>query len=288
MFFKIGREFKVLHLILKNNFSSSIRTNTEFYNGVKKITLCDQKTRNSLSLAMMEDLLENINKDKNNQDLRIIILAADGPVFSAGHNLKELVACSTKATSEAGRPQHEKIFRICSELMYSIIDCPVPIIAQVDGLAAAAGCQLVAQCDIVLCTENSKFSTPGANFGIFCSTPGIPIARKVRKSTALNMLLTGLPITAAEAKSSGLVTSVHSKEDLENEIKVICDAIISKSRSVIELGKRFYYKQVDLDIKKAYKLGAIQMVENLEITDGKEGVRSFVEKRKPIWSHSNC
>ncbi|XP_018562184.1 enoyl-CoA hydratase domain-containing protein 3, mitochondrial isoform X2 [Anoplophora glabripennis] len=229
---------------------------------------------------MMQSLLENIEKDKYNQKLRVIVLAAEGPVFSAGHNLKELAP-------ESGRPQHEKVFQLASKLMYSIIDSPVPIVAQINGLAAAAGCQLVAQCDIVVCTEHSKFSTPGANFGIFCSTPGIPLARKVQKSTALNMLLTGLPISAAEALKSGLVTKVCALEDLESEVDKICQEIMAKSRSVIAVGKRFYYRQVELDIKKAYELGANQMVENLQMADGKEGVRSFVEKRKPIWTHKN-
>ncbi|KAJ8942049.1 hypothetical protein NQ318_002804 [Aromia moschata] len=218
-------------------------TNVVVNRGIKKILMCDQKSRNSLSLAMMRNLLEHIKEGRENQDLRVIILAAQGPVFSAGHNLKEL-------TSEAGRTKHEEVFRLASELMSSIIDSPVPVIAQ-----RPLVCQLVAQCDIAVCTENSKFSTPGANFGIFCSTPGIPLARKVQGSTALHMLLTGLPITAAEAKASGLVSKVCTADDLEGEVQKISDAILSKSRSVIGLGKRFYYKQVDLDVRRAYDLG---------------------------------
>nr|CAI5832482.1 unnamed protein product [Callosobruchus analis] len=227
---------------------------------------------------MMKQLLHHIKGDAENKGLRVIVLTAHGPVFSAGHNLKELAA-------EQGKPVHEEVFRLSSDLMTSIIECPVPVLAQIDGLAAAAGCQLVAQCDIAICTENSSFSTPGANFGIFCSTPGIPLARKVLKSTALKMVLTGQTISAAEAKSSGLVATVCSKENLEDEVKSTCDSIINKSRSVIELGKRFFYKQVDLQLKKAYELGAKKMVENLELSDGKEGVQSFVEKRKPKWTH---
>lgn len=125
------------------------------------------------------------------------------------------------------------------------------------------------------------------NFGIFCSTPGIPLARKVSKSTALNMLLTGEPISASQAQSSGLITKVCSPENLENEVQRTCEAIMGKSRSVIELGKRFYYKQIDMDLRKAYEIGATQMVDNLELSDGKEGIRSFVEKRKPLWTHQN-
>ncbi|KAG5888404.1 hypothetical protein JTB14_032094 [Gonioctena quinquepunctata] len=269
----------IIRNFLRRTYSSSSQiTDVHFEDGIKKITMHDSKTRNSLSIAMMENLIDHITKDANNKKLRVIILSAKGPIFSAGHNLKEL-------TSEAGKSQHEHIFRLASQLMYNIIDCPVPVLAQVDGLAAAAGCQLVAQCDITICTDVSKFSTPGANFGIFCSTPGVSLARKVLKATALNMLLTGEPLSAAEAKSSGLVTKVCSPEDLEKEVYKTCEAIKSKSRSVIELGKKFYYRQVDMDIRKAYELGATQMVENLGIVDGKEGVNSFVEKRKPKWSH---
>ncbi|CAG9824179.1 unnamed protein product [Phaedon cochleariae] len=255
-------------------------TKVQFINGIKSIKLHDQKTRNSLSIIMMEDLIRHINSDGNNKNLRVIVLSADGNIFSAGHNLKEL-------TLEAGKAQQEKVFQLATHLMHSIINCPVPVIAQVNGLAAAAGCQLVAQCDIAICTENSSFSTPGSNFGIFCSTPGVPMARKVLRSTSLNMLLTGLPISASEAKSSGLVTTVCLAEDLDMEVNKTCEAIKSKSRSVIELGKKFFYEQIDMDIKKAYYLGAAKMLENLGMEDGQEGIKSFVEKRKPKWSHGN-
>ncbi|KAJ8915109.1 hypothetical protein NQ315_000361 [Exocentrus adspersus] len=282
IFATLARKITPLRQPLLTNYTSkrlsSGPTKTEFCRGVKKITLCDAKSRNSLSLAMMHNLITHINEGRCNEELRVIVLAAEGPVFSAGHNLKELAP-------EAGKAQHQQVFKLASDLMYSIIDSPVPVIAQVDGLAAAAGCQLVAQCDIVVCTENSKFSTPGANFGIFCSTPGIPLARTVQKSTALHMLFTGLPITAVEAKNSGLVSKVCPAGDIESEVNTICEAIVAKSRPVIELGKKFYYKQIDVDIRKAYELGAEKMVENLRMDDGKEGVRSFVEKRKPVWSH---
>ncbi|XP_023017373.1 enoyl-CoA hydratase domain-containing protein 3, mitochondrial [Leptinotarsa decemlineata] len=270
---------KIFRQPLSKMYSSASNiTSVHFEEGIKKITLNDFKTRNSLSIAMMQNLVEHITQDENNQELRVIVLAAEGSIFSAGHNLKEL-------TPEVGRSQHEEVFKLASQLMYSIIDSPVPVIAQVDGLAAAAGCQLVAQCDIAICSNISKFSTPGVNFGLFCSTPGIPLARKAHRTTALKMLLTGEAISAAEAKSSGLVTTVCPSEDLEKEVKRTCEAIKLKSRSVVELGKKFYYRQVDMDIKKAYELGGGQMVENLSIADGKEGVRSFVEKRKPRWSH---
>jgi len=254
-------------------------TKVTFDNGIKKITMCNPKTRNALSIGMMQELIRNITADQDNKDLRVIVITAEGPVFSAGHNLKELAP-------DIGQAQHEKVFKLASELMISVIESPVPIIARVDGLAAAAGCQLVAQCDIAVCTEKSSFSTPGANFGIFCSTPGVALARCVPKMTALHMLLTGLPLSSSEAKLNGLVTKVCPEDALDKELDVICKAIFSKSRSVVELGKKFYYKQIQEDVRNAYKLGGDQMVSNLSLKDGQEGIKSFIEKRKAVWSHT--
>ncbi|KAH1016266.1 hypothetical protein HUJ04_007518 [Dendroctonus ponderosae] len=239
---------------------SSPQVKTDFTNGIKEIVMCSAKTRNALSIAMMETLSDHILCDQQNNDLRAIVISAEGSVFSSGHNLKELMKRSDKG-----------------------IDSPVPVIAKVDGVAAAAGCQLVAQCDIAICSEKSQFSTPGANFGIFCSTPGVALSRCVNKMPALYMLLTGLPVSAQEAFQIGLITKVRSSDQLNEEIENICRAIKTKSRDVIELGKRFYYKQIQYDVKKAYELGGDKMVENLQLPDCKEGIQSFIEKRKPQW-----
>ncbi|XP_059052750.1 enoyl-CoA hydratase domain-containing protein 3, mitochondrial isoform X2 [Achroia grisella] len=245
--------------------------------GTREITLIHEKTKNSLSIDMMNYLIEAINENKDDVSLRAIILSAKGNVFSAGHNLKEL--------SSAGIKQHEVIFRKATELMKSVIQSPVPIIAKVNGFAAAAGCQLVATCDMIVCSETSKFSTPGANFGIFCSTPGIAIARSIPKSQTTYMLYTGEPITAQKAYEIGLVTKVVPAEQLDIEVNEIIEKIKHKSRSVIALGKEFFYKQIDLDLLEAYKLGEKIMVENINSGDGQEGIKSFAEKRKPSWSH---
>lgn len=234
--------------------------------------------RNSLSLDMMTHLTQAINANKDDKLLRAIVLSAKGNVFSAGHNLKEL-------QSSTGMDQHKLIFNKASELMKSIIQSPVPVIAKVNGFATAAGCQLVATCDMIVCSDNSKFSTPGANFGIFCSTPGIAVARCVPKSRATYMLFTGEPITAQEAYDSGLVTKVVPASELDNEVNKIIEKIKHKSRSVIALGKEFFYKQIDLSLMDAYKLGEDIMVKNINTNDGQEGIKSFVEKRKAIWSH---
>lgn len=247
--------------------------------GVRKIFMTSQKTRNALSLKMMEDLIDGITCNQNDPSLRCIVLYGEGKVFSAGHNLKEL-------TSKDGSEFHQQVFSTCSKLMLGILQCPVPVIAVVQGLAAAAGCQLVATCDIAVCTENSSFSTPGANFGVFCSTPGIAVGRAVPRKVAAHMLFTGLPLSAEEALQAGLVSKVVSANGLDDEVKKIVDSICSKSRSILELGKKFLYQQLETDIKTAYRMGEEIMVKNLSMVDGQEGVRSFVEKRKPCWSHN--
>ncbi|XP_033226888.1 enoyl-CoA hydratase domain-containing protein 3, mitochondrial isoform X2 [Belonocnema kinseyi] len=252
---------------------------TKEIDGVRTIILNHEKSRNALSLEMIKILLYNISRNLDNHELRsIVIRAAPGKVFSAGHNLKEL-------TTKNGSSHHQSVFETCELVMRAIMQCPVPVIAAVDGLAAAAGCQLVAACDIAVCTEKSTFSTPGANFGIFCSTPGIPLVRNVSRKVASHMLFTGLPITAKEAYEAGLVSKVVPNDKLEEEIQNITNAINSKSRSVVQLGKRFLYEQIDLDIETAYSLGTEIMVGNLKLKDAQEGIRGFVEKRKPVWSH---
>ncbi|RVE49803.1 hypothetical protein evm_005533 [Chilo suppressalis] len=246
--------------------------------GTREITLCHEKTKNSLSLDMMKHLNEAINKNKDDTSLRAIVLSAKGNVFSAGHNLKEF-----HSSSNTG--EHKLVFKECTELMKSIVQSPVPVIAKVNGLATAAGCQLVATCDMIISSETSKFSTPGANFGIFCSTPGIAIGRTVAKSRATYMLFTGEPINAQEAYESGLVTKVVPADQLDQEVEGIIKKIKVKSRSVITLGKQFFYKQIELGLFKAYELGEEIMVKNINSDDGQEGLKSFVEKRKANWSH---
>lgn len=253
-------------------------SNFQERDGVGHILLDNEKTRNSLSLEMMDSIQQNIFAHQDNSAVRCFVLSAKGHVFSAGHNLKEL-------TPEKGSEFHRQVFAKCSELIGVILKAPVPVIARVDGLAAAAGCQLVASCDMVVCSEESSFSTPGASFGIFCSTPGIAVARAVPRLKASYMLFTGLPINAQEALQAGLVSRVVPREELDAEIERICGAIKSKSRSVIALGKRFFYEQLSMDIGRAYREGEQVMASNLATADGQEGIRSFVEKRKPTWKH---
>lgn len=247
--------------------------------GVRTLILNHPPSRNSLSVDMLKLLLENIKRDESNNNLRsIVIKSGVKNIFSAGHNLKELTNSDEKL--------HKEIFETCSELMRAITQSPVPIIAAVDGLATAAGCQLVTTCDIAVCTEKSIFSTPGANVGIFCSTPGIPLIRNVAKKTAMYMLFTGSNVSGKDAYSTGLVSKVVPDDKLEEEISNITTSINMKSRSVVHLGKMFLYEQMDLDLSTAYFLGTEKMIHNLKLKDAQEGIKSFIEKRKPNWSHN--
>ncbi|XP_053980058.1 enoyl-CoA hydratase domain-containing protein 3, mitochondrial isoform X1 [Hylaeus volcanicus] len=246
--------------------------------GVRTIILNHPASRNSLSLGMLKSIVSNIKKDEDNKNLRSIVLrSVPGSLFSAGHNLKELTANNEKL--------HKEVFETCSDMMRAISQSPVPVIAAVDGIAAAAGCQLVAACDISICTERSMFSTPGVNLGIFCSTPGIPLVRNVPRKTAMYMLFTGSSISGKEAYEVGLVSKVVPNNKFEEEINNITTAINSKSRSVVHIGKTFLYEQMDLDISTAYFLGTEKMVNNLKMKDAQEGIKSFIEKRKPVWRH---
>jgi len=227
---------------------------------------------------MMENIMSEIKRNESDKSLRVIVLSSTGPVFSAGHNLKEL-------SPDKGYESHKKVFNKCHELIKTINLSPVPIIAKIDGLAAAAGLQLAASCDLAICTEKSTFSTPGASFGIFCSTPGIAISRVIPRMKSSYMLLTGLPITSQEALQVGLVSSVVKSEELDNELVKICDAIKSKSRAVVSFGKNFYYQQLAMDLNSAYNAGSKAMADNLQLQDGQEGIKSFIEKRKPKWTN---
>lgn len=247
-------------------------------NGVRSITLADTRTRNSLSLQMLRELQEAVGEE--DPSLRCIILQAQGKVFSGGHNLKEL-------TGREGRSHHETVFNECTHLMLTLQRLPVPVVAKVNGVAAAAGCQLVASCDIAIASQGSSFSTPGANVGIFCSTPGIPLVRCVPRKVSAHMLLTGLPITADEALQAGLVSKVVPEEELDSEVEKAVDAILHKSRSVIALGKKFMYKQMEMGIEDAYREGGNLMVHNINMIDGQEGINSFIRKCSPSWTHSD-
>uniref|UniRef100_A0A8C2VTE2 Enoyl-CoA hydratase domain-containing protein 3, mitochondrial n=2 Tax=Chinchilla lanigera TaxID=34839 RepID=A0A8C2VTE2_CHILA len=241
------------------------------------IVLNDPKKRNALSLEMLKSLQNDIRHEADSKDLKVIIISAEGPVFSSGHDLKEL-------TEERGRDYHTEVFQTCSEVMMLIRNHPVPVIAMVNGLATAAGCQLVASCDIAVASDKSSFATPGVNIGLFCSTPGVALGRAVPRKVALEMLFTGEPISAQEAVLHGLLSKVVPEEQLEEETMKIAKKIASVSRPVLSLGKAAFYKQMSQDLRAAYSLTSQVMVDNLALQDGQEGIKAFIQKRKPTWS----
>ncbi|XP_069105542.1 enoyl-CoA hydratase domain-containing protein 3, mitochondrial-like isoform X2 [Argopecten irradians] len=226
-------------------------------------------------------MLEALKSDLSNQtdSLRVIILTAKGPVFSAGHDLKEL-------TTKDGREYHRQVFQNCTDVMLMVQELPVPVIAQVSGLATAAGCQLVASCDIAVATDTSRFATPGVSVGLFCSTPAVAVGRSVPRKVAMEMLFTGHPISAQDALLHGLVSRVVPEDQLETTTMGIANRICETSKSVVALGKATFYAQMNLERKEAYRLTSQVMVENLSLSDGQEGIRAFIEKRKPTWNHN--
>ncbi|CAL1276009.1 unnamed protein product [Larinioides sclopetarius] len=240
------RKYKIIGppLIRKCSNQSAL-TVVSMDKGVKRITLNNPRKRNALSSAMLDSLKKDIFDDLQNVNLRCIVLQSNGPVFSSGHDLKEL--------SQGNEQTRTNIFKKCADLMVGLRDVPVPIIAIVNGLAAAAGCQLIASCDIAIATTKSQFSTPGASVGLFCSTPGIAVSRNVPLKIASYMLFTGNSLSAKDAVQYGLISKVTEEQELDNEVEQILQSILSKSRSVLALGKKFFYNQLDKNIVDAYK-----------------------------------
>ncbi|XP_069621328.1 enoyl-CoA hydratase domain-containing protein 3, mitochondrial isoform X1 [Ranitomeya imitator] len=274
--------------------------------GVRKITLNNPQKRNALSLAMLQSLEQDILHEVDDKDLRVIVIAANGPVFSSGHNLKEF-------TVTHGKAYHADVFNACVKDRQSTpaleprrefqkrtswnedgrsctrLETPVgagPPLAQVNGLATAAGCQLVASCDIAVASEKSRFATPGVNVGLFCSTPAVALGRAVPRKVALEMLFTGEPISAHDALMHGLVSKVVPEDRLEAETMKIASKICQASRTVVALGKATFYKQISQSLEEAYKLTSQVMLQNLMLKDGQEGIEAFTQKRKPVWTNS--
>jgi len=270
------------------SFSSSSSLSTpltvvEDIGGIRNITLNNPKKRNALSLALLTELHQLLTEASESRTVKVVVIGHEGPVFSSGHDLKEL-------TRQRGTEFHKEVFDMCSEVMKLVQDVPMPVIAKVNGLATAAGCQLVASCDIAVATDNSKFATPGVNVGLFCSTPAVAVARSVPRKVAAEMLFTGDPIDADTALRHGLLSKVvtsssssSSAAALDEEVDRIASRIASVSRDVTRVGKQCLYRQLEMDRDEAYVLAGNTMVDNLKLDDGKEGIDAFVEKRKPVW-----
>lgn len=242
---------------------------------VTRITLNWPEKRNALSEQMMAELTAAITDLGARRDVRVIILAANGPVFSSGHDLSEMVG--------KGVAEERLLFDRCVQLMTAIGSVPQPVIAQVQGLATAAGCQLVATCDLAVASEAARFATPGVRIGLFCTTPMVALSRAVSRKHALEMLLTGEPIDASTALARGLVNRVVPADRLTAETEALAARIAEASPFVVGLGKRTFYTQIDLDAEKAYAYAKEVMSLNAVAADAQEGMRAFLEKRDPCW-----
>ena len=246
--------------------------------GIKSIALNDPKTYNSLSFQTLNELSKLLKKLDADSKTRVIIISGNGKGFSAGHNLKEVKSLKTKS-------KYLKLFNLCSKVMIQIVEGRKPVIAKVHGAAFAAGCQLAASCDLAYSTNDAIFATPGVNIGLFCSTPMVAVSRKINRKQMMKMLLTGEPIKANFAKQIGLINDHFTKNKLNKEILNIAKKISSKSNLTIKIGKRAFYKQLEMPLNKAYKYTSEMMTLNMMAMDAKEGISAFLEKRSPKWKH---
>lgn len=249
--------------------------------GVLRLTLNDVGRRNALSEAMLLKLRAAIAGAGGNPRVRVVILAANGPAFCAGHDLKEMTAGRTAA--DGGRAFFAKIMTLCSGVMQDLVNCPKPIIAEVTGVATAAGCQLVASCDLAIAADSAKFSTPGVHIGLFCSTPMVALSRNVSAKHAMEMLLTGDMTSAARAAEIGLINRVVQGDDLQAVTLEMARKIASKSSMTLATGKRAFYEQREMTLGDAYDHASRVMVENMLASDANEGINAFIEKRAPQW-----
>ena len=243
---------------------------------IAELTINRPGSYNSLSIGCMEALTSEFESLSHDGNISVVILSGAGKGFCAGHDLKEM-------RSNPGRDFYEKTFDACSRLMMSIVGCPKPVIARVHGVATAAGCQLVATCDLAVADENARFATPGVNIGLFCSTPMVALSRNVSSKHALEMLLTGDFISAERAYQIGLVNKVVPSNELHAAAYGLAEKIAAKSPLTLEIGKRAYYKQMDQDLSSAYEYCSRVMVENMMAKDAEEGIDAFLEKRQPHW-----
>jgi enoyl-CoA hydratase/carnithine racemase len=249
--------------------------------GIATLTLNRPQARNALSLALIEALNEALTAIAADRGVRAVVIAANGPVFCAGHDLKEITA--HRADPDKGRDFFRATFGTCSAMMQALVALPQPVIACVHGLATAAGCQLVASCDLVVASEAAEFATPGVNIGFFCSTPMVALSRKVPSNLAMEMLLTGEPISAKRARRIGLVNRVTEAGEERAEALSLARTVAAKSAYVQKIGKAAFYRQRELGLAEAYAYTLDVAVENMLARDAEEGIGAFVEKRKPKW-----
>ncbi|MDE2228210.1 MAG: enoyl-CoA hydratase [Alphaproteobacteria bacterium] len=246
--------------------------------GIAWLTLNRPAARNALSVALMGALQDALDALARDDAIKVVVIGANGPGFCAGHDLREMRA-------NPGRQHYEAVFRQCARLMTSIVRLPKPVIARVHGVATAAGCQLVASCDLAVAAAEARFATPGVNIGLFCSTPMVALSRAVPRKAAMEMLLTGELIGTDEAQRLGLINRVVPGEALDEAVAELARTIAAKSPLVLKIGKEAFYRQAELDLDEAYAYTSEVMVTNMMARDAEEGIDAFLQKRPPRWEN---
>ena len=246
--------------------------------GIATLTLNRPAQYNALSKDLLSNLQHELDQVADDEAIRVVIIAAEGKAFCAGHDLKEMRASEDRAA-------HQALFDQCGRMMISINRLPQPVIARVNGIATAAGCQLVANCDLAVVADDARFAVSGINVGLFCSTPAVPLSRNLLRKQALQMLLTGDFISAGEAKAYGLVNEVVAAAELDSATDALAAKIAAKSAHSIRLGKDMFYKQLPMDLADAYAYASERMACNMDSHDAREGIDAFIQKRKPEWKN---
>ncbi len=248
---------------------------------VCRLTLNRPQTRNALSVDLLGALQSALDAATADPAVRVVVLAANGPAFSAGHDLREMVPHWNDP--DRGQDWFDELLKQCADVMQTIVRCPKPVIAQVHGIATAAGCQLVASCDMAIAGVSARFATPGVNIGLFCSTPMVALSRNLSRKHAMEMLLTGDMMPASRAAEMGLVNRVVADEALEEEVRKLALHIASKSSVAIRMGKEAFYRQLEMGIVDAYAFAGGVMTRNMLEAEAHEGIGAFLEKRPPRW-----
>src|SRR5882672_4742906 len=249
--------------------------------GIAVLTLNRPDARNSLSEGLIAELHAALRDIHDDASVRAVVIAANGPAFSAGHDMKELTA--RRADADRGRGYFAEIMTACSAMMQAIVQLPQPVVAAVQGIATAAGCQLVASCDLAIASEAATFATPGVDIGLFCSTPMVALTRNIPRKQAMEMLLTGEPISATTAKAIGLVNQVVAAGTERDAAIALAQKVALKSAYTVKLGKEAFYRQAEMSLAEAYRYTAEVMTENMMARDAEEGIGAFIEKREPKW-----
>ena len=253
----------------------------EMQGSIAVLTLNRPAARNSLSEGLIAELHATLNDIGDDAIVRAVVIAANGPAFSAGHDMKELTA--RRSDADGGRAYFAEIMNACSAMMQAIVQLPKPVVAAVQGVATAAGCQLVASCDLAVASEAASFATPGVDIGLFCSTPMVALSRNIPRKRAMEMLLTGEPVSAATARDIGLINRVVATGSERDAAIALAQKVALKSAYTVKLGKAAFYRQAEMSLADAYRYAAGVMAENMMACDAEEGIGAFIDKREPKW-----